>query len=304
MKVMVLGSAAGGGFPQWNCNCNNCCGVRSGSLDAIPRTQSSIAVSVDGERWILFNASPDIRSQLEANPPLQPKRGRRDTGVHGVVLADSQIDHTTGLLFLREGCPLRVYCTDMVAQDLSTGFPIFVMLQSWDGGVIQTTVPIDGSAFQVIGIEEISITAIPLDGKAPPYSPHRHDPHVGDNVGYLIEDTRSQASLFYAPGLGQMSSALLDMMGGADCVMVDGTFWSEDEMQRAGVGTKLASDMGHLPQSGDEGMLYWLSKIPGPRKILIHINNTNPILIENSPERKLVEESGVEVAYDGMAFDL
>ncbi|MEK9808320.1 MAG: pyrroloquinoline quinone biosynthesis protein PqqB [Halieaceae bacterium] len=301
---MVLGSAAGGGFPQWNCNCNNCCGVRSGSLDAIPRTQSSIAVSVDGERWILFNASPDIRSQLEANPPLQPKRGRRDTGVHGVVLADSQIDHTTGLLFLREGCPLRVYCTDMVAQDLSTGFPIFVMLKSWDGGVIHTTVPIDGSAFQVIDIEEISITAIPLDGKAPPYSPHRHDPHVGDNVGYLIEDTRSQASLFYAPGLGQMSSALLDMMGGADCVMVDGTFWSEDEMQRAGVGTKLASDMGHLPQSGDEGMLHWLSKIPGPRKILIHINNTNPILIENSPERKLVEETGVEVAYDGMAFDL
>ena len=304
MKVMVLGSAAGGGFPQWNCNCNNCCGVRSGSLDAIPRTQSSIAVSVDGERWILFNASPDIRSQLEANPPLQPKRGRRDTGVHGVVLADSQIDHTTGLLFLREGCPLRVYCTDMVAQDLSTGFPIFVMLQSWDGGVIHTTVPIDGSAFQVSDIEEISITAIPLDGKAPPYSPHRHDPHVGDNVGYLLEDTRSQASLFYAPGLGQMSSALLDMMGGADCVMVDGTFWSEDEMQRAGVGTKLASDMGHLPQNGDEGMLHWLSKIPGPRKILIHINNTNPILIENSPERKLVEESGVEVAYDGMAFDL
>ena len=304
MKVMVLGSAAGGGFPQWNCNCNNCCGVRSGSLDAIPRTQSSIAVSADGERWILFNASPDIRSQLEANPPLQPKRGRRDTGVHGVVLADSQIDHTTGLLFLREGCPLRVYCTDMVAQDLSTGFPIFVMLQSWDGGVIHTTVPIDGSAFQVSDIEEISITAIPLDGKAPPYSSHRHDPHVGDNVGYLIEDTRSQASLFYAPGLGQMSSALLNMMGGADCVMVDGTFWSEDEMQRAGVGTKLASDMGHLPQSGDEGMLHWLSKIPGPRKILIHINNTNPILIENSPERKLVEESGVEVAYDGMAFDL
>ena len=304
MKVMVLGAAAGGGFPQWNCNCHNCCGVRSGSIEAQPRTQSSIAVSADGERWILFNASPDIRAQLEANPPLQPKKGRRDTGIHGIVLADSQIDHTTGLLFLREGCPLTVYCTDMVAQDLSTGFPIFVMLQSWDGGVNHTTVPIDGSAFQVKDIEEISITAVPLEGKAPPYSPHRHDPHVGDNVGYLIEDTRSQASLLYAPGLGQMSSALLDMMGGADCVMVDGTFWSEDEMQRAGVGTKLASEMGHLPQSGDEGMLSWLSKIQGPRKILIHINNTNPILIETSPERKLVEEGGVEVAYDGMAFDL
>ena len=304
MKVMVLGAAAGGGFPQWNCNCHNCCGVRSGSIEAMPRTQSSIAVSADGERWILFNASPDIRAQLEANPPLQPKRGRRHTGIHGIVLADSQIDHTTGLLFLREGCPLTVYCTDMVAQDLSTGFPIFVMLQSWDGGVNHIPVPIDGSAFQVSDIEEISITAVPLEGKAPPYSPHRHDPHVGDNVGYLIEDTRSQASLLYAPGLGQMSYALLDMMGGADCVMVDGTFWSEDEMQRAGVGTKRASEMGHLPQSGDEGMLSWLSKIQGPRKILIHINNTNPILIENSPERKLVEESGVEVAYDGMAFDL
>ena len=304
MKVMVLGAAAGGGFPQWNCNCHNCCGVRSGSIEAQPRTQSSIAVSADGERWILFNASPDIRAQLEANPPLKPKKGRRHTGIHGIVLADSQIDHTTGLLFLREGCPLTVYCTDMVAQDLSTGFPIFVMLQSWDGGVNHIPVPIDGSAFQVSDIEEISITAVPLEGKAPPYSPHRHDPHVGDNVGYLIEDTRSQASLLYAPGLGQMSSALLDMMGGADCVMVDGTFWSEDEMQRAGVGTKLASEMGHLPQSGDEGMLSWLSKIQGPRKILIHINNTNPILIETSPERKLVEEGGVEVAYDGMAFDL
>ena len=304
MKVIVLGAAAGGGFPQWNCNCHNCCGVRSGSIEAQPRTQSSIAVSADGERWILFNASPDIRAQLEANPPLQPKKGRRDTGIHGIVLADSQIDHTTGLLFLREGCPLSVYCTDMVAQDLSTGFPIFVMLQSWDGGVNHIPVPIDGSAFQVSDIEEISITAVPLEGKAPPYSPHRHDPHVGDNVGYLIEDTRSQASLLYAPGLGQMSSGLLDMMGGADCVMVDGTFWSEDEMQRAGVGTKLASEMGHLPQSGDEGMLNWLSKIQGPRKILIHINNTNPILIETSPERKLVEESGVEVAYDGMTFDL
>jgi pyrroloquinoline quinone biosynthesis protein B len=304
MKVMVLGAAAGGGFPQWNCNCHNCCGVRSGLIEAQPRTQSSIAVSADGERWILFNASPDIRAQLEANPPLQPKKGRRDTGIHGIVLADSQIDHTTGLLFLREGCPLTVYCTDMVAQDLSTGFPIFVMLQSWDGGVNHIPVPIDGSAFQVKDIEAISITAVPLEGKAPPYSPHRHDPHVGDNVGYLIEDTRSQASLLYAPGLGQMSSALLDMMGGADCVMVDGTFWSEDEMQRAGVGTKLASEMGHLPQSGDEGMLNWLSKIQGPRKILIHINNTNPILIETSPERKLVEESGVEVAYDGMTFDL
>jgi len=304
MKVRVLGSAAGGGFPQWNCNCRNCRGVREGSVDALPRTQSSIAVSVSGEQWILFNASPDIRAQLEANPPLQPKAGNRDTGIHAVVLADSQIDHTTGLLFLREGCPLRVYCTDMVAQDLSTGFPIFVMLESWDGGVQHTQVPVDGSAFTVEGIDGLSITAVPLDGKAPPYSPHRFDPHLGDNVGYLIEDTVAQASLFYAPGLGQMSERLLSIMQSADCVMVDGTFWSEDEMHRAGVGTKLASEMGHLPQSGDEGMLMWLRRLDGPRKILIHINNTNPILIEDSPERRAVEGEGIEVAFDQMAFDL
>jgi len=135
MKVRVLGSAAGGGFPQWNCNCSNCSGLRNGTLNAIPRSQSSIALSIDDERWIVFNASPDIRSQLESFPAIQPRRGLRDTGIHALVLVDSQIDHTTGLLLLREGCPLTVYATDMVHQDLSTGFPVFKMLESWNGGI-------------------------------------------------------------------------------------------------------------------------------------------------------------------------
>ena len=304
MQLRVLGSAAGGGFPQWNCNCANCSGVRSGHMRATPRTQSSIAVSLDGDKWLLFNASPDLRAQLEDNPPLQPAHGKRDTGIHAVVLADSQIDHTTGLLLLREGCPYTVYCTDMVAEDLSTGFPIFTMLKAWDGGIQRKPVPVDGSSFEIAGMEGVQLTAVPLDGKAPPYSPHRHDPHVGDNVGYVITNKATGATLFYAPGLGRMTHRLLTIIASVDCALVDGTFWQEDEMQSAGVGTKLASEMGHLPQSGDDGMLHWLRQVERPRKILIHINNTKPILDETSEQRRRVEAEGVEVAWDGMSFEV
>lgn len=258
---------------------------------------------MDNDRWILFNASPDLRAQLEASPCLQPKRGLRGSGIHAIVLADSQIDHTTGLLLLREGCPLRVYCTDMVAEDLSVGFPIFTMLASWDGGVDHHLIPVDGSAFSIDGIDGIQLTAVALDGKAPPYSPHRHDPHVGDNVGFIIEDMNAGTSLFYAPGLGEMSERLLEIMRRVDTVMVDGTFWQQDEMMIAGVGSKLASDMGHLPQSGKNGMIEWLNRVSGPRKVLIHINNTNPILIEDSPERAILDAAGIEVAWDGMEIE-
>ena len=135
MYIHVLGSAAGGGFPQWNCNCANCAGLRNGTISARARTQSSIAISSDGESWVLFNTSPDIRAQLAAFPPLQPARNLRDTGISAIVLMDSQIDHTTGMLMLREGCPHDVYCTDMVLEDLSTGFPLFEMLKHWNGGL-------------------------------------------------------------------------------------------------------------------------------------------------------------------------
>jgi pyrroloquinoline quinone biosynthesis protein B len=303
MRIRILGSAAGGGFPQWNCNCTNCYGVRSGKIHARPRTQSSIAVSVDGERWILFNASPDIRAQLESFPAIQP-RGLRGTGIQAVVLVDSQIDHTTGLLMLREGCPLTVYTTDMVQQDLSTGFPVFEMLKSWNGGIDHRLLAIDGSSFSVDGIDRLRLTAVALSGKAPPYSPHRHDPHPGDNIGVLIEDRLDGSSLFYAPGLGDVDDRLLDIMRGTDCVLVDGTFWQEDEMIVAGVGTKLAEDMGHLPQSGEGGMIDKLRALPEQRKVLIHINNTNPILVEDSEQRAVLDAEGIEVSYDGMEIDL
>lgn len=303
MRIRVLGSAAGGAFPQWNCNCANCRGVRAGTINARPRTQSSLAVSVDGERWVLFNASPDIRAQLESFPDIHP-RGLRGTGIHAIVLADSQIDHTTGLLMLREGCPHTVYATDMVKEDLSTGFPIFEILKSWNGGLDWRQLPIDGSSFVIPGIESLRFRAIALSGKAPPYSPHRHDPHSGDNIGMLIDDLDGGGRLFYAPGLGGLDDELRELMASADCLLVDGTFWQDDEMAVTGVGSKRAADMGHLPQSGPGGMIEELRSLERPRKVLIHINNTNPILVEDSSQRRILDKEGIEVAYDGMDFTL
>ena len=304
MRIHVLGSAAGGGFPQWNCNCPNCDRLRRGDIRATARTQSSIAVSSDGINWVLFNASPDIRTQLEAFPAMQPARSLRDTGIVGIVLIDSQIDHTTGLLVLREGQPLNIYCTDMVHQDLTTGHPLFNVLGHYCG-VKWHSVPLEaGADFMINGVEDLRFTAVPLSSKAPPYSPHRHDPHLGDNISVRVEDLRSGKNLYYAPGLGKIESHILPYMEEADCLMVDGTFWRDDEMVVAGLGQKLASDMGHLPQSGDDGMLSVLASMPRPRKILIHINNSNPILDEESPERAIVDKAGVEVAHDGMDITL
>jgi len=303
MFVRILGSAAGGGFPQWNCNCANCSGVRNGTLRAQPRTQSSIAISDDGQNWILCNASPDIRAQLESFSALQPARRPRDTAIGAIILLDSQIDHTTGLLTLREGCPHEVWCTEMVHQDLTTGFPLFNMLSHWNGGLRWNPIGLEGQ-FSIDCCPNLLISPIPLRSSAPPYSPHRNDPHPGDNIGLLIEDRRSGGRLFYAPGLGQVSEALCETMRGADCLLVDGTLWRDDEMQVREVGDKLGSEMGHLPQSGPGGMIEVLDGVPGKRKILIHINNTNPILDEESAERRILDEHGIEVAFDGMDIEL
>ncbi|MBD1552166.1 pyrroloquinoline quinone biosynthesis protein PqqB [Pseudomonas typographi] len=303
MFIQILGSAAGGGFPQWNCNCANCHGLRSGTLRATPRTQSSIALSDDGVNWVLCNASPDIRAQLQSFAPLQPGRALRDTGIQAVVLLDSQIDHTTGLLSLREGCPHPVWCTEMVHQDLTSGFPLFNMLEHWNGGLLWNRIELTGH-FTVPACPNLRFTPLPLRSAAPPYSPHRFDPHPGDNIGLVVEDLRTGGTLFYAPGLGQVDEALLATMASADCLLVDGTLWSDDEMQRRGVGMRTGREMGHLAQHGPGGMLDVLEGLPTPRKVLIHINNTNPILDEDSPERAELVRRNVEVAFDGMSIEL
>jgi pyrroloquinoline quinone biosynthesis protein B len=300
MKIIVLGSAAGGGFPQWNCNCRNCAGVRSGAVRATPRTQSSIAVSANGSDWVLINASPDILSQIRATPALQPARAMRDSGIAAVILMDAQVDHVTGLLMLRESRhKLPLYCTASVWGDLNTGLPLAPVLDHYCG-VRWHELQLSGG-FDLSGL---SFTAIDLASKAPPYSPHRHHPGPGDNIGLLIADAASGKQLFYAPGLGAIEPQVEAAMRSADCVLVDGTFWTADEMQALDLSSKSAADMGHLPQSGDGGMIDVLERIGARRKILIHINNTNPILDDDSPQRATLAGHGIEVAFDGMEIAL
>lgn len=304
MQIRILGSAAGGGFPQWNCNCANCDGFRKGTLNARARTQSSIAISEDGVSWILCNASPDIRAQLASFDAMQPGRALRDTGIGAVLLIDSQVDHTTGLLMLREGLPLDVWCTAQVNEDLSTGFPLFRMLTHWNGGPQWHEVPCtDQQSFTIPCTPSLRLTAIPLLSNAPPYSPRRDNPHPGDNIGLFIEDTRSGETVMYAPGLGQPDEQILDWMRKADTLLVDGTVWDDDEMLRCEVGTRTGQEMGHLAQNGPGGMIEVLDTMPAKRKILIHINNTNPILNEDSPERALLARHGIEVSFDGMHLE-
>ncbi|HEV3182160.1 MAG TPA: pyrroloquinoline quinone biosynthesis protein PqqB [Steroidobacteraceae bacterium] len=306
MKIRVLGSAAGGGFPQWNCNCRNCSGVRNGTLRAVRRTQSSIAVcGRDRAAWVLVNASPDILGQLEAHPDLQPARAPRDTAIAGIVLVDGQIDHTTGLFMLRESTrPLPVWCTDAACADLTHGNPIFGVLERYCGVERRTMTP-DGREFTVDPVAGIIWRALAVPSKPAPYSPHRESPVVGDNVALVIRDAVTQRTAVYAPGLGSMEEALWRAMQDAACVLVDGTFWTDDEMIALGMSRKRAREIGHLPQGGSGGMLEWLQRLPpATRRILIHVNNTNPILDEDSPERAELIRRGIEVAWDGLEIEL
>ena len=306
MKIKVLGSSAGGGFPQWNCNCRNCDGVRKRTLKATQRTQSSIAISENGNDWLLVNASPDILAQIAANPGLQPARRPRDSGIAAVLTIDAQIDHVTGLLMLRErDTPLPLYVTDPVWQDLSTGFPVTSILAHYCG-VERHRIALDGHALSVPALPHVRIDALPLTSKAPPYSPHREAPERGDNIGLVFTDTVSDRRVFYAPGLGAIEPHVYEAMSNADLILVDGTLWTDDEMIRLGLSKKTGADMGHLAQSGAGGMIEVLDSIdrPGARKVLIHINNTNPILVEDGPERRILAEHGIEVASDGMSFEL
>jgi pyrroloquinoline quinone biosynthesis protein B len=304
LRITILGSAAGGGFPQWNCNCRNCAGVRAGTLRAKPRTQSSIFVRPDdGADGILFNASPDILQQIRANPLLQPCRAVRDTAIAAVVLIDGQVDHATGLLMLRErSAKLPLWCTDPVAEDLASGLPLLRVLDHYCG-VQRHRVPLDGSTFQIPGVPTLTLRALALTSKAAPYSPHRDQPVAGDNIGVLMRDLARGTSAFYAPGLGAITPEVFDAMAGSDCVLVDGTFWRDDEMPSLGLSRKSARDIGHLPQSGDGGMIEWLRKLPPTtRRMLIHINNTNPILDEDSAERAALRGERIDVCEDGTTF--
>ncbi|MDZ4103575.1 MAG: pyrroloquinoline quinone biosynthesis protein PqqB [Hydrogenophaga sp.] len=301
MRIRVLGSSAGGGFPQWNCNCANCDGLRHGRIKARARTQSSIAVTANGLDWLLVNASPDILTQIRDTPDLQPARAVRDSGIAAVLLMDAQIDHVTGLIMLRErGSRLPLLATPEVLSDISSGFPITGILSHYCG-VATTELPSDGRTVTVEGLPGIEVQTVAIASKPPPYSPFRGNPRAGDNLGLVIQNPVNGARVFYAPGLGAVTPELLKLMASCSVLLVDGTFWTEDEMITQGLSKKKAAEMGHLPQSGPGGMIEQLDKLPGSiRKILIHINNTNPMLIEDSAERAELTRHGIEVAHDGM----
>lgn len=306
MKIRVLGAAAGGGFPQWNCNCRNCAGVRAGTVRARARTQSSIAVrGRDAAGWALVNVSPDITAQLQSNPAFQPGRALRDCAITGIVLVDGQVDHTTGLYMLRESTrPWPIWCTDSTYADLTRGNPILNVLGHFCG-VDRRRIDLEGNVFEIDGVSGVQWRALPVPGKPAPYSPNRESPVPGDNLALVITDKETGRTAVYAPGLGAMDDRVWRQMQSAACVMVDGTFWTDDEMIRLGASKKHARDIGHLPQSGAGGMLDWLDKLPAStRKVLIHVNNTNPILDEDSQQAAEVARRGVEVAWDGMEIEL
>jgi pyrroloquinoline quinone biosynthesis protein B len=300
MQLRVLGSAAGGGFPQWNCGCENCNGLRAGTLRAHARTQESVAVSADGERWFLLNASPEIRAQLESFPPLWP-RAPRHSPVSGILLSNGDLDHCLGLLSLRESHPIAVYATEAVHRGFEEGNVLYRTLQRfpeqvrWFGLSLGREVELADSG--------LFVTALPIPGKLPLHLERLRAPSAEDNVGLRIRDGRRGGTLAYLPAVAGPSPEVDEALRGADCVFFDGTFWSSDELIAADLGTRRAEDMAHWPVGGANGSLALLAKLPG-RRILIHVNNTNPLLREDGAEWKAVSAAGVEVAHDGLELEL
>ena len=306
MRVRVLGSGAGGGFPQWNCNCANCRGLRSGSLQATARTQSSIAVSTDGVRWYLINASPDILQQINAFAGLSPRTIPRDTPIQAILLTNAELDHIAGLLSLRESQPLRFYSTRQVRDWVLETNVVFRAVcssaqRTWK--VVSTS-----GQHELIGADGkdsgLCYEAFAVPTKPPAYLMDVVSQWSEGTIGYKIIDVQSGQSLAYVPAIKQIDANVVAILGSCDCFFFDGTCWSDDELVTQGLAQKTALSMGHVPVSGPDGSLVQLANLHKARKIYTHLNNTNPLLIEDSPERRTVEEAGWEVAFDGMDFEV
>ena len=301
MWVRVLGSAAGGGYPQWNCACPTCRAVRDGSQPARSRTQSSIAVSPDYRRWFLLNASPDIHAQIESFPALHPRSapdGGRVAPLQGVLLTDAELDHTLGLLLLREGRGLEIHATAAARDTLCDGTSLLRTLEAycpvkWEPVVPGRDVPLgDGLSYQAFDVPTT---------KRARFGSREAEGRV---VGYRLTDERTGGALVYLPAVQELTAAVYGQLADCSCLLVDGTCWHDDELIRLGVAGKTAREMGHLPISGPGGSLEQLSPLPIDRKVYIHINNTNPILLDDAPERRTLEQHGMEVAVDGLELQI
>ncbi len=302
MIIHVLGSAAGGGYPQWNCSCPNCELVRAGDPSVRVRRNDSMAVSPDGRRWALLNASPDVCLQTETYGPLRPGPSLRGSPIQAVLLTDAELDHTTGLLQLRQSSNLDVYAPPPVLRALADGFPLRRMIEPfanfrWLAAMPEESFPLFGG--------ELSVCPFYLGDKPPRYacadSVQDHEAWV---VGYRVTDRTTGGIAVYAPGIETWSRTLERHLEGADCIFIDGTFWHGDELRALGISELGAADMGHLPVGGPNGSAERLARIAARRKVYIHVNNTNPMLNERSPERRYLSELGIEVGVDGMEMEV
>ncbi|KTS37723.1 pyrroloquinoline quinone biosynthesis protein PqqB [Methylobacterium indicum] len=299
MQAIVLGSGAGGGVPQWNCRCPICAMARSGDRRVLPRTQSSLAVSADGDDWLLVNASPDIRQQLFDTPALHPREGLRHSPIKAVLLTNGDVDHVAGLLTLREGQPFRLHATRGILDSIAANRVFDVMAP---GVVDRTEIALNETFSPVPGL---SVTLFPVPGKVPLWL-EDGTPEIGaeteSTVGAMI--VAGARRLAYVPGCARVTDGLKDRLSGVDALLFDGTVLADDDMIRAGVGTKTGWRMGHVPMTGDGGSVAALAEVPIGQKVFVHINNTNPVLVEDSPERRGIEAAGWVVAHDGLALSL
>jgi pyrroloquinoline quinone biosynthesis protein B len=306
VRVKILGSAAGGGFPQWNCACSNCRGIRQGTLRSLARTQVQVAVSHDGASWFLLSASPDLPRQIESFPKLQPTSQSRETPIAAFVLPGADLDQMLGLIMLRESQPLRVYATPSIRRIIMDNNIIFAMVRNqitWDDVAPNRE------------YELASVTGAKSGIKCLPFALTGNYPHYVDRqlaaslppadavLGLRLESPNGKR-LVYTPGAPSVEESWLAHLETANLLLFDGTFWTDDELIRVQGAGRTALQMGHMPVSGPEGSLARLAHLKRPRKVYIHVNNTNPILDEASPEHQAVRDAGWEVAHDGMEFEL
>jgi pyrroloquinoline quinone biosynthesis protein B len=308
LSIRVLGSAAGGGLPQWNCGCPQCVSARVGDPRVPPRTQSSLAVSVDREQWVLLNASPDVRAQLACWSAAAPPAGvLRASPIAATVLTNADLDHCLGLLTLREGGGPRIHATAAAIEAIESGLGVLTTLDAYAPSRV-TEMSLDRELV-VRGRDEVDtgvrVTPFAVAGKVPPYAKARglgasRGELDGDTVGLLVRAAGGGGTLAYVPGVRDLDERLAGHLAGASVIFMDGTFWTADEMTARGLTDRDARAMGHAPVSGSTGILAFLRRFDGVARWLVHINNTNPILCASSAERAEVEAAGVGVAYDGL----
>jgi pyrroloquinoline quinone biosynthesis protein B len=336
LRVLVLGAAAGGGLPQWNCACACCTAARHGTHGVTPQTQSSIAVTADGESFLLVNASPDLRTQVAAHPALHPRPARREPSdcaaarrsarpgsaplrhspIGAVLLTNADVDHVAGLLTLREKEPFTLLATSRVQDALRQSRifdvldPAYVTRRALALDVVETLDPgrCRGEASGARACGEIEVRLFSVPGKVALYL---EDASQGPGLGTVVEDTvavelrdpRSRARCFYVPGCASLTVELCDRLRGASVVLFDGTVWSDDEMIAQGAGLKTGARMGHMAMAGSRGSLEGFASLGVGRKLYVHINNTNPVWLADSPERAAVARAGWEIAHDGMVIE-